>query len=196
MRVLTRKRIFAWVAFIAAVIGMIAGARIMAPRWPGAAGKTGGDAIGDAVVDRTGMVQEESKAPGEPEAIMAMAAGPRDFFAESRLERDRARSRRMELLQDMLESSPEGSQERAAIQRELLRMSAAMENEERIEALIRARGYVDAVVFVSDNSCDIIVETSSGLTQVDARQIGDMAARTTGLAPQTITITERRPGQG
>ncbi|HHV63058.1 MAG TPA: SpoIIIAH-like family protein [Firmicutes bacterium] len=189
MRVLTKKRILAWVTFIAAIVGIVVGARTITPHQPDAAGSQPDSVVPGGAGGTGGITIGTPGALGVPGA--AGAAGPRDFFAESRLERDRARSRRMELLHAMLEGSPEGSQERAAIQRELLRLSAAMESEERIEALIKAKGYADAVVFVSDNSCDIIIETS-GLTQVDARQIGDIAARTTGLGPQAVTITEKR----
>lgn len=114
-----------------------------------------------------------------------------DFFSEYRLERSRARSRDIELLRQIIADERASEEARAAASTQLVDLSKKTEAEAETEALIRARGYKDALVFVRGDTCDVVV-SGPELTRSDAEQIGDIVARCLGLELANITIIERR----
>ncbi|HHY46466.1 MAG TPA: SpoIIIAH-like family protein [Firmicutes bacterium] len=136
---------------------------------------------------------EAQSAPVEQQEAqyVEITSAPRDFFAESRLERERIRSRQMELLQAIAESKDSSPQAKAGAQAEMLALTGRMEKEARVEALIQSRGFARVLVFLGEESCDVIVETD-GLTPLGARQIGDIVTRVCGLPPEKVTIAEHK----
>lgn len=113
-----------------------------------------------------------------------------DFFAEYRLERTRTRSKNIEMLQQIVADENTSEEARAAASSELVDLSKRTEAEAEAEALIRARGYKDALVFVRGDACDVVV-SGPELTRADAEQIGDIVARCLGVDLANITIIER-----
>ncbi|MGE5584272.1 MAG: SpoIIIAH-like family protein [Bacillota bacterium] len=125
----------------------------------------------------------------DPGAATADTAGE-GFFSEYRLERSRARSRNIELLQEVVADEKTSEEARTAASMQLVDLSKKTEAEAEAEALIRARGYRDALVFVRGGACDVVV-SGPELTRSDAEQIGDIVARCLGLDLANITIIER-----
>ncbi len=62
--------------------------------------------------------------------------------------------------------------------------------ETNAEALIKARGFEDALVFVRGDSCDVVI-AGKELTKTEAEQIGDIVARSLGVDLRNITIVEQ-----
>ena len=80
------------------------------------------------------------------------AAAGEDYFASSRLTREKARDEAVSTLKELSESADadETAKEDAASQ--ISALAAASVQEANIESLIRAKGYADAVVMLSDGS--------------------------------------------
>ena len=78
------------------------------------------------------------------------AAAGEDYFASSRLTREKARDEAVSTLKELSESADadETAKEDAASQ--ISALAAASVQEANIESLIRAKGYADAVVMLSD----------------------------------------------
>ncbi|MDI7246007.1 MAG: SpoIIIAH-like family protein [Anaerolineae bacterium] len=119
-----------------------------------------------------------------------LAASGEEFFSEYRLERSRARSRNIEILQQVMADDKASEEARTTAGMQLVDLSKKTEAEAEAEALIRARGYKDALVFVRGDTCDVVV-SGPELTRSDAEQIGDIVARCLGLDLANITIIER-----
>ena len=84
------------------------------------------------------------------------AAAGEDYFASSRLTREKAR-----------------------------------DQEANIESLIRAKGYADAVVMLSDGSANIVVSPPEGGLQADdVTKIRDIVVSETGMSAGQIKIVE------
>jgi stage III sporulation protein AH len=79
---------------------------------------------------------------------------------------------------------------RTAASMQLVDLSKRMEAEAEAEALIKARGYKDALVFVRGDTCDVVI-SGKELSKTDAEQIGDIAARCLGVDLANITIIEQ-----
>ncbi len=181
---------FALMVVVAVVLGVLIGTRGMGPG-------SGGESLPKQAT--TGSVAETDRAPEASEAGSAPTAGQvladaeepeSDFFAGYRLERSRARSRSAETLQGIVSDDDLSQEARAAAGIQLVDLSKRTEAETEAEALIRARGYADALVFAREGGCDVVV-LGSELTRADAEQIGDIISRCLGVELSKITIIER-----
>lgn len=59
------------------------------------------------------------------------------------------------------------------------------------ENLIKAKGFEDAILFVSDDYINVVVK-SDGLEAKDIAQITDVITKSTGVSLDRITIIERK----
>ncbi|MEW6229498.1 MAG: SpoIIIAH-like family protein [Bacillota bacterium] len=180
---------FALMVVIAVVLGILIGTRNMGP----GPNDTAQPAAAGTNATREGKATPETRPTATTPATTTTtetgdATG--DFFAEYRLERSRARSRNVETLRQILADEEASEEARAAASMQLVDLSKKTEAEAEAEALIRARGYKDALVFVRGDACDVVV-SGPELTRADAEQIGDIAARCLGVELAKITIVER-----
>ena len=109
------------------------------------------------------------------------------FFVEYRLERDRTRSQQIDLLREIVNNSNSSDDIRKEAQTRLLAISQAIDTEMKLENLIRAEDFKDAVVFVEEKSVTIIIQ-SPVLTQPDREKLTAITARVTGINADNIAV--------
>lgn len=165
------------------------------PAWGGAPPAPGAPVRAGAAPGPAGAA---GKAPGVagiptgaagagPTADPALAEG--DFFAEFRLERDRAHAQEREMLERILQAGGDDQARREA-QARYLALSRAMGLEAALEALIRGRGYADAVVMITGDSAQVVVRAPA----LDARQaahLADLVRQVAGVRPQAVQVVAR-----
>ena len=66
-------------------------------------------------------------------------------------------------------------------------MTLEKQREAEMENLIKAKGFTDALVFISDNSVSAVVKTTA-LTQVEVVQVAEVISRLAGVKPEDITV--------
>ncbi|MDI3317444.1 MAG: SpoIIIAH-like family protein [Bacillota bacterium] len=133
-----------------------------------------------------------SGSPGSP-ASSAQEA----FWSDARLSRDRDRSRQIDLLQTLADDPNASAQGRDQARQELVALSQAATEESEAEALVKARGFRDALVYVFPRAAEVIVASERPLTRAQAAAIGDVVAQVTGLGYDRIRIlTYPAPGAG
>ncbi|MFW5998228.1 MAG: SpoIIIAH-like family protein [bacterium] len=113
-----------------------------------------------------------------------------DFFTEYRLERDKVRSEEINRYREMINSPNYGEAVKKKAQEKMIDLTEKMEKEMKIESLIRARGYEDALAYIHDNSVDVIVQ-GNNLNKKDINKIGDIIVKTTSLSFEDVTIIEK-----
>ena len=119
----------------------------------------------------------------------ASAKQPRhDYYAEARMERDRARSRQVEVLEDVIADPKTGDEVRGDAQKRLLQLSERIRREIEAENLIKGKGYDDALVFINDGGVVVIVKARR-LERADVARIVDLAAAAAGLPPESVRVT-------
>jgi stage III sporulation protein AH len=123
-----------------------------------------------------------------PEQILP-AALP-DFFTEYRLERDKLRSERSEILRESIKSA-KTEDARQTAQTAILRTIQEKQQETEMENLIRARGFADALVFIRDNAVNAVVKAPS-LTRDDVIQIAEVISKVSGVKTEDITISAKQ----
>jgi len=109
------------------------------------------------------------------------------FFVEYRLERDRTRSQQIDLLREIVNNSHSSDEIRNEAQTRLLAISQAIDTEMKLENLIRAEDFKDAVVFVEEKSVTIIIQAPV-LTQPDREKLTAITARVTGINADNIAV--------
>lgn len=146
---------------------------------------------GDSVAaENAGAKQPEEAAVVEDSGIEAIETASASFFSEYRLERDKNRSKEVEMWQDIINSEKAEDNFKNMAQQELVKIVALTEKEMIIENLIVARGFNDALVFLTDDSATVIVDAKE-LTPSNIAQIQDIVVRKTKLDPKDIKIMKK-----
>jgi stage III sporulation protein AH len=124
---------------------------------------------------------------------LAQAQQPTGFFAEAKLERDKARSKQKEELKSIALGN-DGAVEASATltsaeaQEQLVAIIRRSETEVTIETLIKQRGFEDAMAYMSDTgNVDVIVKASS-LSAQEVAQISDIVVRHANVPMENITV--------
>ena len=110
-----------------------------------------------------------------------------EFFEEYRIERDRTRSQQIEILKEITDNNNTKAETREEAQKKLMTMTNNLDKEIKIENLLRAKEFKDAVVFIQDASVTVIVLTGD-LTETDTVTISQLVTRTTGVSRENIII--------
>jgi stage III sporulation protein AH len=112
-----------------------------------------------------------------------------DFFTEYRLERDKIRSERFDVLRDMVKNSKtEDSKQR--VQEAILRLVQEKQREYEMENLIKARGFQDALVVIQDKNVNAIIKAQA-FTREEVTQVAEVISRVAGVRPEDITISAK-----
>jgi stage III sporulation protein AH len=112
--------------------------------------------------------------------------GPK-FFIEYRLERDRTRSRQLELLQNIVEDPNSVAETRQEAQQKILQISNYLEQELQLENLIKAKGFEDAVAFIQPHSVTIVINQTN-FEDSEITTIADLATNITSQSLENIFI--------
>ncbi|MDT8901065.1 SpoIIIAH-like family protein [Anaeroselena agilis] len=136
-----------------------------------------------ARVDRSNAMQVIRPVPEQ------IAPAVSDFYTEYRLERDRVRSERSDLLREALKNA-KTEESRQKAQDAVLKLVLEKQRESEMENLIKAKGFADALVFVRDNAVSAVVKTHT-LNRDEVMQVADVIGRVSGAKPEDITISAK-----
>ena len=138
-----------------------------------------------AKVNHSNAMQVVTKGVAEP---IIPVSSP-DFFIEYRLERDKIRSERSDLLRESIKNA-KNDDSRNQAQDIILKMIAEKQKETEMESLIKSRGFSDALVFIRENSVSAIVKTTS-LSKEEVIQVADVISRISGVKAEDISISAK-----
>lgn len=109
-------------------------------------------------------------------------------FVEYRIEREKVKSRQLELLKSMLDNNMISQEKRSEIQTELYALLDNMVKETEIENLLKVNGYLDAVVLIENESVTVVVPVM--LSKHEVEIIGNLVHRITDVRMDRITIVD------
>lgn len=110
------------------------------------------------------------------------------YFAEARLERDKARSRQKEELRSLAESGDTANAATLQAQEKLVDVINRCEIENTIETLIKQRGFSDALVYISDTEFIDVIVNASSLSSQQVAVISDIVVRHAQVPMENITV--------
>lgn len=115
------------------------------------------------------------------------------YFDTARLSRQQSRDNALSLLREA--SAQEGAEQTALDEanRAIQTLAAYTTKESQIESLVMAKGYVDCVAFMGDESISVVVSTADdGLQTEDVAKITDIVLSETDYKADQIKIMEAK----
>ena len=127
----------------------------------------------------------------EEEAVEA--ARRSSFFDKARADRKSTRDSSTDTLEDILnDPSMSESQKNEAVSA-ISKLALAADSEAAIETLVKAKGYSECVVVISDTQVNVIIPASaSGMTSADAAVIRDIVMGQTDMPASAVKIVEAK----
>ena len=111
-------------------------------------------------------------------------------FADFRTERERVRTQELTSIDSIINNENTDTQILAEAQKMKLELTDTMEKELLIEGLLKAKGFEDAVITISDTAVNVIVKQKD-LTKQQVAQVLEIVLREAGdISAENVKISE------
>lgn len=110
-----------------------------------------------------------------------------DYFIEARLNKKQSRDEAVDTLQKILQDSAITDEEKDRAITTAASISTAIDAENNIESLIKAKGFEDCIAFIDTEKASIAVKTE-GLLNTEVAQIKDIILGEIDIPVENITI--------
>ena len=114
----------------------------------------------------------------------------RQFFAEFRMERDRVRSQQVELCREIINNPGSTAEIRQEAQQKLLNLTQEIDKEMKMENILTARGYSEAVVFLQPQAVSVVV-LSPGFTEEQKQAVIKLVSSVLGYKENMVSVITR-----
>lgn len=131
-------------------------------------------------------VNNPSTTPSETEPADPTAAAD-DYFSQARKSRETAREEALDIVKDAMNDVKGDEASRQAALEKAAAIASAVEKENAIESLVKAKGFEDCVAYLTDGECQLVVKAES-LQPQEAVQITEIVTTQTGIAASHIQI--------
>ena len=111
-----------------------------------------------------------------------------DRAAELKLNREQTRAANKASLTEVINNAALTEGEKTAAVEELAKISDISERESACELLLQSKGFDEAVVSITDDSADVIVNMTE-ITDAQRAQIEDVVQRKGNISPENIVIS-------
>lgn len=137
-------------------------------------------------------VEEDAEQTGESlpgETVLTSTAAA--YVTQARLEREQVRSQNKEVLQSIINNKDLSENEIQKAVNSLSELTDCAEKEAAAETLLEAQGFTNAVVSMTGDTVDVVVDAAS-LDETGKARIEDAVKRKTGVSIENIVITPVR----
>lgn len=136
---------------------------------------------------------EEPSKLGEATFVDAPVSKPEEdktenYFDKARQNRTIAREEALNIIQEVLDSAQASAQDKTEASQKATAIAENVLAESHVENLIVAKGFADAVVYITENGCSVVVQCDD-LQQPQSLQILEIAVSQTGISPDKVQIT-------
>lgn len=111
------------------------------------------------------------------------------YFAQARLDKQQSRDEAVEVLQSFYFGGDSTDDELEVIAQDVIAVGNYIETESRVENLLKAQGFTEALCYLSDTAANVIVKTE-GLDTAQAAQIKSTLLGEIAIPAENITIVE------
>lgn len=132
---------------------------------------------------------EEGKNYGDAQLVNGPVEDSEGYFAKAALNKTKSRDEAVETVKSVLEKADASNEEIAAATAKIVELSKQIADESKIENLIKGKGFTQCVVYLDDESANVVVE-SEGLTPEQAAQIKNIVLSERAVPQENISITE------
>ncbi len=118
-----------------------------------------------------------SDTPDSGEAILVSTK--EDYYIKAKNDREIVRGKSCELLNETIQNPSVSEESRKLAEEKIIKMSEDMDKELKCESILKAKGYSDSIVFISDKTVTVTI-TASELKEADIAKINDIIFQETG----------------
>lgn len=134
------------------------------------------------------IASNDSDVEGTPGEAVLTNSSADTTVAQAKVTREQVRAQNKETLQAIIDNTNISEEEKQDAVAQMVRMTQLSEQEVAIETLMASKGFSEAVVSLTEDSADIVVDAAE-LTDANRAQIEDIVTRKTEIAPENIVIT-------
>lgn len=127
------------------------------------------------------FVNASSDSAVDAPAVSGQANSTDEYFAEARLTRQNTRDEAIALIEENLSSVKVSDEIKAEAALAVAQIAKRIEEEGKIENLIKAKGFTDCMVYLDGENADVVVK-SQGLSDSEVIQIKDIVQSQTDLS--------------
>lgn len=113
-----------------------------------------------------------------------------DYFAATILTRQESRDEAIDVLKLVSENEEASEEAKAEAAKKISQIAVDIQNEANIETLVKAKGFEECVVIISEDSASVIVSAET-LQANEAAQILTIVYETAGIPPQNVSIINK-----
>lgn len=150
-----------------------------------------GKKIGEAQLVSKEEKNAESTEPekSEEQGAEKTAETSADYFANAKLEKQTARAKALDILNQTAANESFDKEIRKKAQQDILDMAAAEEKETAAENIARAKGYGEVCVFLNEDIVNITVK-KDGFSEADAAKLKEIAQEQMKISANKIKVVE------
>ena len=145
-------------------------------------------AASDGVEAETGDGAGTGDTPGE--AVLTSVTAGSSFAAEAKLTREQVRAKNKETLLEVINNNSISEDQKQYAVDSMNAMVDGAEREASAELLLDSKGFLDAVVSISDGTADVVINQAE-ISEAERAQIEDIVKRKTNISGENIIITPR-----
>ena len=143
------------------------------------------------VTDDAQQTDTADKNYGEAQLVSVAQTDGTEFFEQARLARTKSRDEALDTLQKSLKNAKLTDEEKQSLTDQLAAQIDGIAAESEIETLLKAKGFVDCVVFIGEGKVDVTVMTTNArLGQDEVARIRDVVLERCDVTAQDITVVE------
>ena len=131
---------------------------------------------------------QDSDVEGTPGEAVLTSGDVSSVVAEAKASREQVRAKNKESLLEIINNENLSDEQKQEAVNQMVEMTEIAEKEAAAESLLSSKGFSEAVVSITDDSADVVVNAAE-LSEASRAQIEDIVARKTGVAAENIIIT-------
>ncbi len=109
------------------------------------------------------------------------------YFKEAKENRQKSREEAAALIKEVLNDVKATDEQKEAVAIQVAAMAKTVEQESKVEELIKAKGFANCVVYIEGDQCSVVVQ-SDDLTVQDTAKISQIVTAQTDIFAQNINI--------
>ena len=118
----------------------------------------------------------------------AVLTGGSGIVAEAKVVREQVRAQNKETLLEIINNESLSEEQKSEAVAKMIELTEIAELEAAVETMLLSKGFSEAVVTLTSNGADVVVNASE-LSDANRAQIEDIVTRKTGIAPENIVIS-------
>ncbi len=130
----------------------------------------------------------EGDVEGTPGEAVLTSGEANAVVAEAKVTREQVRAKNKETLLEIIDNENLSDEQKQDAVNQMVAMTDLAEKEAAAETLLASKGFSEAVVSLTAESADVVVNANE-LDDASLAQIEDIVTRKTGVAPENVVIT-------